>query len=98
MENVEFRKRQLNKVVLSADFRPPRLKRVVRPARSCLYTPSEAAPLSRTGQHLCPERGSTSVPNEAVPLPRARQYLCPEWGGTSVPSETVPLSRTRRYL
>lgn len=46
----------------------PRSKRVVRlergvppnPERDSTPVPNETVPLSRTGQHLCPERGGTS--------------------------------------
>ena len=105
---------QLNKVVLSADFRPPRSKRVARPARSCLYTlsevhhltpsevyhltPSETAPLPRVRQYLCPERDSTSALSGTAPLSRARQLLRPERDSTSAPNGTVPLPRVRQHL
>ena len=113
LENVEFRKRQLNKAVLSADFRPPRSKRVVRLARSELLAPLEASCSPRSERvtrpapelPLHPERGvppnlerdSTSAPSGTVPLSRARQYLCPERDSTSVPSGSVPLIRAERY-
>ena len=92
MENVEFRKRQLNKVVLSADFRPPRSKRVARPARSELFAPPEASCSPR------PKRVARPARSELFASLEARQHLCPERGGTPVPNETVPLPRARQYL
>ena len=70
-----LRKRQLNKVVLSADFRPPRSKRVACPARSELLAPPEASCSPRSKRVTRPARSVLLAPPEASCSPRPKRVV-----------------------
>ena len=77
LENVEFRKRQLDKAVLSARFRPPRSKRVARPARSELLAPPEASCSPCSKRVTRPARSELHASLEASCSPRPKRVARP---------------------